>query len=104
MPTIDIKKTLDIKKAELEKRKEAIDADLHKQRSKSFNEQSIERENDDVLESLLLETQQELQQINTALQRLAAGEYGKCSQCGVVIAEQRLLALPAANTCITCAG
>ena len=78
MPSKDIQKTLESKRTELEQRKSAITADLHKQRSKSFNEQSIERENDDVLQSLLLETQQELQQVNTALQRMAAGEYGKC--------------------------
>lgn len=104
MPFNDILKTLESKRAELEKRQSALQADLHKQHSKSFNEQSIERENDDVLQSLLLETRQELQQVTSALQRIAAGEYGKCSQCGTAISAQRLQALPQTGTCISCAG
>jgi len=36
--------------------------------------------------------------------RLAAGDYGRCEQCGEPIAPARLVARPSARTCITCAG
>lgn len=104
MPSKEVIKTLEMKCAELESRVNAINADLHKQHSKSFSEQSIERENDDVLQSLLLETRHELKLVNSALQRIASGNYGKCDKCGDEIAVQRLSALPEANTCISCAG
>ena len=37
-----------------------------------------------------------------ALQRIAAGVYGRCEYCGGKIAEARLNALPYTNTCIDC--
>jgi DnaK suppressor protein len=37
-----------------------------------------------------------------ALERLDAGQYGKCKDCGVDIPEARLQAYPAALRCISC--
>ena len=45
----------------------------------------------------------ELEQVNQALARLDAGEYGTCVECGEPIAEARLRALPYATLCIQCA-
>lgn len=42
-------------------------------------------------------------QIDAALNRIDAGEYGYCITCGENIAEARLLHSPAAPTCIACA-
>ncbi|MBC8090429.1 MAG: TraR/DksA C4-type zinc finger protein, partial [Pseudonocardia sp.] len=36
--------------------------------------------------------------------RIAAGTYGRCAPCGAAISPARLDALPAADTCITCAS
>jgi DnaK suppressor protein len=44
----------------------------------------------------------ELREVNAALDRLAAGRYGECTQCGAPIAEARLKAIPSAALCITC--
>jgi len=42
-------------------------------------------------------------EVNQALARLDAGEYGLCTDCEEPIAEARLKALPYATLCIQCA-
>ncbi|MBK9347514.1 MAG: TraR/DksA C4-type zinc finger protein [Burkholderiales bacterium] len=44
----------------------------------------------------------ELQAIDNALQRIEAGTYGECTDCGVHIPEARLHAAPETHRCITC--
>lgn len=44
----------------------------------------------------------ELRQIERARERLAAGDYGQCSDCGEAIAPARLLAQPTATRCTAC--
>jgi DnaK suppressor protein len=41
-------------------------------------------------------------QVRGALERVEAGEYGKCVRCGQEIPVERLRAMPAAGFCITC--
>ncbi len=48
------------------------------------------------------QTQQLLQHIELALQRIEAGEYGICVRCEEPIAFARLQAQPAATLCIEC--
>jgi len=43
-------------------------------------------------------------QIDAALQRIEAGEYGDCVSCGEEIPTKRLQALPFAIRCVKCAG
>lgn len=43
-----------------------------------------------------------LRELETARQRLAAGRYGVCSDCGGAIAVERLQVQPAASRCHTC--
>jgi RNA polymerase-binding transcription factor DksA len=45
-----------------------------------------------------------LDEVDRALERLAAGTYGRCQVCGVLIAPERLEALPTAVACVGCAG
>lgn len=45
---------------------------------------------------------QELAEIGAALQRLDAGEYGQCLDCGAEIGFDRLCALPQAQRCVPC--
>jgi RNA polymerase-binding transcription factor DksA len=52
--------------------------------------------------SLLEITSQTVRRIETALQRLEAGELGTCSDCGGDIGEARLQALPFAALCLAC--
>jgi RNA polymerase-binding protein DksA len=44
----------------------------------------------------------ELAQVESALQRLAAGSYGNCADCGDAIAPERLRVQPAAQRCAAC--
>lgn len=44
----------------------------------------------------------ELAQVAAALERIEAGTYGQCVDCGVEIPAKRLLAAPAAARCIAC--
>ena len=43
-----------------------------------------------------------LQAIEEALRRIDAGNYGVCRDCGEMIAEPRLNAIPWTRVCITC--
>jgi DnaK suppressor protein len=44
----------------------------------------------------------ELRQVDAALERVAAGTYGLCIDCGIEIPAARLHAAPAALRCIAC--
>jgi RNA polymerase-binding transcription factor DksA len=45
----------------------------------------------------------EIEEIDRALVKLEAGQYGRCEQCGKAIPQSRLEALPAAAMCVACA-
>src|SRR5690242_7813332 len=52
----------------------------------------------------LIENEQAtLDQVQSALNRISAGTFGKCEECGGVIAKPRLQALPYTRHCIQCA-
>jgi DnaK suppressor protein len=47
---------------------------------------------------------QRLRELDDALARLAAGDYGRCERCGEAIAADRLAVRPTARRCIACAA
>ncbi len=51
-------------------------------------------------EALVGELHRSLHDVERALERIAAGEYGYCEKCGRAIAPARLEAMPAVTTCI----
>ncbi len=53
--------------------------------------------------SLIENDQDTLGQIHEALDRIEAGSFGKCEECGQMIARPRLQALPYTKHCIECA-
>ena len=55
-------------------------------------EQEVER-------SILLSLDDELHEVEFALDRLAAGKYGRCERCGRAIPAERLEAVPATRFC-----
>jgi DnaK suppressor protein len=59
--------------------------------------ETYERELDEGLEE---DAQDQLRQVEAALQRLEAGEYGTCSVCGKPIPVERLEAVPWTTLCI----
>ena len=54
--------------------------------------------------ALLAQAQRRLADVDAALARAEAGDYGTCDACGRPIAPERLAARPQARTCITCAS
>jgi RNA polymerase-binding transcription factor DksA len=53
---------------------------------------------------LLEAAHEHLDEVASALARLAAGTYGVCESCGQPISEERLEARPIARLCIRCAS
>jgi RNA polymerase-binding transcription factor DksA len=43
------------------------------------------------------------EEVNVALERIAAGTFGKCESCGATISEERLKAIPYTPYCLRCA-
>ncbi|MBL1436518.1 MAG: TraR/DksA family transcriptional regulator [Rhodobacteraceae bacterium] len=70
---------------------------------KDWEDAAIEREDDQVLEEVGHAAQREKAMIVVALERIVAGEYGFCAQCGEDIAEERLDVLPYTPVCAKCA-
>lgn len=58
----------------------------------------------DVFGALQAAEAQDLAEIDAALQRIAAGTWGKCERCGAPIGDLRLRAIPQARRCMTCAA
>jgi len=88
---------------ELDTRLNNLNKDLSKSHSSDSGEQAVERENDEVVESLRDETEIELAQVRQALKRISKGEYGTCESCGDNISPKRLEAMPYSTLCIKCA-
>lgn len=97
------RKVLQEKQQELENRIQKIEGDLKKGYSQDWEEQAQERENDDVLDALVIESKEELESVKRALARIENSTYGTCSQCGANISEQRLQVVPSAEFCKNCA-
>lgn len=91
-------------KAELSQRIKKIDRDVrHEGMSADWSEQAVERENDEVLESLGNVADQELLMIDYALKRIENNTYFSCSNCGDDIPRARLESLPFSSLCVRCA-
>ena len=100
----DFKDKLMSLKSEMSERIKAIDTDIrHEGMSADWTEQAVERENDEVLDSLGNASENELLMINAALKRIDSGEYFICASCGEEIPVSRLELLPFTNNCVSCA-
>jgi RNA polymerase-binding protein DksA len=90
-----------------QRRLEAIQSDRRRKNGPldpDFAEQAVQRENDAALDALDVRGRQELEAVDGALARLAAGTYGDCVSCGEAIDPDRLRARPTASRCIGCAN
>jgi DnaK suppressor protein len=63
---------------------------------------AVDSANDEICSQLVEIESRELGQIEHALERIAAGVYGRCEFCNGKIFEARLNALPYTTTCIDC--
>lgn len=99
----DRKKALEARLDELLGRLKRIEAELDQPAEKDWEEAAIEREDDELLESMGEAGLQEIEMIRAALGRIEAGEYGYCVKCGEEISQERLDVLPATPFCRNCA-
>ena len=95
---------LRLRKAEIENRLGKVETSMRKTYAKDWEEQSIERETDEVVDALDGTPRTELNQVNTALARVDKNEYGVCAVCDEPIPVARLEALPYTDRCVTCAS
>ena len=98
-----VRKSLLAKRTELSKRVGATEATERREVAEGQNDNAQLWEVSDVRDDLDTQAATELDQVNQALARLDAGEYGLCADCEEPIAEARLKALPYATFCIQCA-
>ncbi len=89
---------------ELEGRLERIERDLDEPHDPDSSERAVQMEDDDSLESQARLVAREIASTKRALDRIEAGEYGQCVQCGEKISDGRLEARPEAALCINCAS
>lgn len=108
MDSLDaVRQRLLARREELAERANRAGSDLRREAeplSADFDEQAIQRENDEVLQELGDSARQELRRVNRALARLEAGDYFVCSECAGPIAAERLAVIPDADRCAVCAG
>ncbi|MEN8658263.1 TraR/DksA family transcriptional regulator [Marivita sp.] len=70
---------------------------------KDWEDRASERQGDEVLEALGNADLDELRRIDAALGRIEDGTFGICAKCGDPISDERLVAVPTAALCRTCA-
>ena len=99
----EFREALEKKKQELSARLERIHANLRRGYEQDSKERAKQLEDNEVVDALGNEARNELRKISAALQRIDAGEYGLCVECGLPINEGRLEVYPYADECIECA-
>ena len=99
----EVRKSLLAKRDQLVQRVGGTQATERQEVAEGQNDNAQLWEVSDVRDDLDSQAATELDQVNQALARLDAGEYGECTSCGEPIAEARLKALPYATLCIQCA-
>lgn len=99
----DIKRLLTDRKESLVGLLDRVEKSARRKLDKNYEDQAIQRENEEVLTSLDDSLNDELEQIENALLKIEKGDYGKCEDCGKEISVKRLKAVPHASFCIKCA-
>jgi len=110
------KNKLEVLKRQIEARRAVLQAEVHadadKARGESYAELSggVADEGDESVADLMADIDNaelsrdltELRALEAALERIADGSYGSCTDCGQDIGYERLKAEPAALRCIDC--
>lgn len=97
-----IKQSLLERKAELAGRIEALNRDKQKALDPDAEERAVELQNSEVKEHLDQIEIASLAKVNAALARLESDQFGICQECGEMISEKRLMAMPEALSCMNC--
>ncbi|MFA5493635.1 MAG: TraR/DksA family transcriptional regulator [Porticoccaceae bacterium] len=100
----DIQARLQERQQQLLTRIERVKKEVTSAHSTDWSEQAQERQNDEVVQAIGNESREELKKVGRALERIASGEYARCSHCGDAIDLKRLDAVPYTDLCIRCAS
>ncbi|MCL2000038.1 MAG: TraR/DksA C4-type zinc finger protein [Planctomycetes bacterium] len=101
----------EIKNRLLEKRERLLagmrrELAIQKERAESKVADEVDKATDAYDEDLSFEiataNDQELEEIQVALEKIEKGTYGECENCGCAISISRLEALPSATACVSC--
>ncbi len=104
---------MDARRIELEARLRQLDDEIAQLRSARGQEDADDEHDPEGvtisaewsrLEGLRATARSEAEQMHSAMERLVAGTYGVCVQCGNEIPPARLDARPAATRCVPCAA
>ena len=91
------------RRSALARRLKGSETQLSSAHSKDWEDQAVEREPEEVIETLSDADREEMRGIYAALLRIRDGDFGECVSCGNPISEARLLVLPATPFCRMCA-
>ncbi len=107
------KEQMEIKSFLLERRERLLagmrrELAIQKERADSKAADEVDKATDAYDEDLSFEiataNDQELEEIQVALEKIEKGTYGECEICGCAISPSRLKVLPSATTCVSCRG
>jgi len=104
-PDTQIRAALAARRMELLQRIARLRADIRRDAdplSTDAEDRATQRENDEVVDSILGAAQMELKEVEAALERIATGTYGLCASCGRPIGAKRLGPVPYAERCQEC--
>jgi len=105
MPNTDSAKTgLESRLAELQARLATLTEELGGEAEKDWSERANQLEDSEIAEGEASLIKHEIASTERALERIEAGTYGECLNCGAPIAAGRLDARPEASLCIKCAS
>lgn len=88
---------------ELQHRLSDIEEKLDSHHNPDWDELAVEREDDEMMESLGVIGKAEIAAIEMALHRIQEGEFGCCGKCGEAIDLKRLDLIPYTPFCARCA-
>jgi RNA polymerase-binding transcription factor DksA len=101
-----IRKRLTARREELRTRLARIGSDQRREAealSADAPDRAVQRENDDVIDSIGAVARIELAEVEAAVARFTSGHYGACDSCGHPIEPKRLETVPHARQCLRCA-
>lgn len=100
--TKDYAAILRARRDELTRRLRRIEDELVEPNSQDVSERAIDIEDEEVLEGIGQAGADELKAVTAALERIDAGTFGVCANCGAPISAARLDAVPHAAICEEC--
>ncbi|MFT6286868.1 MAG: RNA polymerase-binding transcription factor DksA [Alcanivorax sp.] len=98
-----VKKELEDRLSRLQARLVSIKKDATQPHSGDAEDRAQERENDEVVDAIGIETAHTIKVVQSAINKIDNGSYGFCITCKEDIGEKRLQVIPETAQCVGCA-